>query len=213
MKDLIFCVITCKKFKARQEALKQTWLRYQNYIFLSDEEKEDSINITEVEGHASGEIKQLDSFKFIKNKNLDYNWYFFCDDDTFVNVKNVKELIFKLSPFLSYGNVLSFERDPNNPCWNKHGRDLKYFSGGSGFLISNLTLNILAGKEMNTQSGYGDLSLGLYMKKFMLGLEDVESFHKDRPEIFNHSLDQMKNSYTYHYIKPEQMVELYNLLK
>jgi hypothetical protein len=212
MNDLIFCIITCKNFKARQEALKETWLKNQKYIFLSDEEKEDSLNITEIQGHASGEIKQLDSFKHIKNKKLDYNWYFFCDDDTFVNVKNLRELIFKLSPFLSYGNILSFERDPLNPCWNKYGTNLRYLSGGSGFFISNSTLNILANKDMSPQSGYGDLTLGLYMKKFMLDINHIDGLYKDKPEAFNHSLEQIKNAYTYHYIKPEEMIKLSKIL-
>lgn len=143
---------------------------------------------------------------------LSTEWYFFCDDDTYVSVKNLNTLIKNLNNINSLGELITHDKTPENPIFSKYDRDFQYYSGGAGFLIHKNNLHKLA-KFESFNSGYGDVSIGLNMKKHNISMIHSSRFHSQHfnfPEYKN-VLD--KNDITFHYIRDvEDCIFLQNLI-
>lgn len=208
---ILFCILTTNKYRdTRQAALKKTWLQGVDYFFASDINDGDQICLSSKTDHASAEEKQLGSIIHAFDKMPEYDYYFFCDDDTFVNKQNLEFL--RRLELDCVGSVLSEELDPMNPLWRDIlYRGFRYFSGGAGFILNRATLAKCAVYLKNSEwpnTRYGDISVGIILEK--VGVVPLHSplFNKDAPEKmggFNPS------AITYHYIKEDKMYELQNL--
>lgn len=119
---ILYVILTADKFFGKQELQKNTWLKFvgekDEYIYLNSLSKhEDSYDNVPLK--YSYFIRDFHRFN-------EFDWVFFCDDDTFVFPK-------KLSHLLSY-------QDAKKPIMI--GRTGTYqgwtvCSGGAGFAVSN----------------------------------------------------------------------------
>lgn len=209
MDNIFFNIISTQKFiNTRQKHLKETWLKnIKNYIFASDIDNDDNIKLSDKHDHSSGEEKQINIFNYLlKNKKFDY--YFFCDDDTFVNIKILNKYLLTFDQN-NAGNILSRARDPLNPQWLTTP-SLQYFSGGAGFILNREIVETIANNLFLRQDNrYGDVSLGIIMDKLNISLNHSDLFNKDTPENLKHDIKNIKNSLTYHYVRDDMMYKLH----
>lgn len=205
MKTLFSILTTSKYRETRQRQLKETWLAGRDYFFASDVDDGDQIKLSDRQDHASAEEKQLFSFGYIVKNYPSYDRYFFCDDDTFVNVK-LYDLIDEAMPENS-GHVLSQITDPRNPLWAKRP-DFSYFSGGAGFILSQNAVKAIAEYVpfYNERTKYGDISVGIIMDKLGIPKRHNVIFNKDTPESYGHRKNDIRLKLTYHYVKDHNVL-------
>lgn len=215
-------VLTCEKYhNSRVVAIDNTWGKEIDVIYLSD------INICNKfigypelpRGYENIYHKYI---KFFKDYNFTEDWYFFCDDDTFVNVDKLKTLIMYNEFPVCIGLVFPlYNRNYNGfpISGDRTHLPLDYPSGGAGFLL-NLSAIKCIKKYFNTisdfdipKSYYGDVTIGFWIRNSGIKLLNVNGFWWTNPKILNHTDEQIKNSYTYHYVDELLMYELHNKIK
>lgn len=211
--DIFFSILSCKDFiSTRQKHLKSSWVQNIKYMFASDITTEDNVMLTTQTGHISAEIKQLESLNYILKNHANFEWYFFCDDDTFVNVENLINYLNSLPEHISnIGKVLSSETDPMNPTWKAFNKGFKYYSGGAGFAIRKDLLTKLSCKKLYITTKYSDVSMGLLLADE--SLHDCNLLNCNIPVVENHTIEQIKKSITYHYVKDDLMCSLGEITK
>jgi hypothetical protein len=133
-----------------------------------------------------------------------YEWFFFCDDDTFVNTKNLEKNIDLFDKNKINGNIL-------NGTWSRD-KELKYCSGGAGYLIHKTVLSKLSTTIKMTGSGYSDVSLGICARELGIDFINYDGFKSQSPDYYEREIDTIKNMFTYHYISSDTMIEMYNLI-
>lgn len=201
----LFVILTASKFRdTRQKALRETWLKGQNHLFASDELGYNTLSLSSKKGHASAEEKQINAIRYVANHSIQggVDRVFFCDDDTFVNVRNLNESV------VNCGHVLSEVTDPENPLW-KVRPGFRYYSGGAGFVLDIESVKKIAALEIGSWTGFGDIKVGEMMARAGLEPNNHHSFFKDSPEHFGHSAQVIKSALTYHYIDPNSMRRLW----
>lgn len=154
---------------------------------------------------------------FLKNLDLDYDWYVFIDDDTFIFPDRIQKIVsqFNKNDYLYIGHLLT------------HLRDLQYMSGGAGFIISKPTYLLLkkfiSNSNMNSiqkkfyEQLYGDVSFGIWIKLIN------EKQHNNKIKLFNnpnfkpnkHNDEcELGNCVTFHYVTTREHFEnYYKLMK
>lgn len=194
-------VLTTHKNENRQRFILNTWGKdLSNLIFWTDKPNEIGLQIplTENDSYRSGAEKQVRSLNRIKDENTPISnskWIFFCDDDTFVNYKNLVKFCQNADENNNYGHTAnSFDGD----------RSMFYFSGGAGFLISNKNLKLNTYLDFIPSIDWGDVHVGIWLKKNKNTLIHEEKFNNHSPETMNKTdLKVIKEQITFHYIKTE----------
>jgi hypothetical protein len=219
-----------KKPLEQLEAVRKTWAKDVDYVMLGDPSQQggDIISYPEVPEN-NYDYLWIKYLAFIKRNEFTKDWYFFCDDDTFVNVKNLKTVLEKYDPTqnVCIGSKCILNKDGTDRFGTPtgflmetiKGKDvslpLTHPSGGSGFALSKKTLQLL--KEYlkgNKDIGYCykvDAALAFWLTKINTELIHVDEFYGNVPGHFNHTEEDIKKNITYHYIKQEQMYDLYKL--
>lgn len=198
----LFCILSTAAYKnTRQKSLRETWLRGQEFFFASDEDGDSSVRLSFRSDYRSAEDKQINALKYISENRRGYDRVFFCDDDTFINVRNIGDRV-------NCGSVLSKESDPMNPLF-KRMPDFSYYSGGAGFILDMETVVRLSRLVPDFKSGYGDVTVGILMRHLGIKANNDPLFFKDSPEKFGHGDDMIRRAISYHYIKPENMAVLH----
>ena len=148
MKNVICFVLSTQKYEDRIDRIERTWSKNITTIFYSDHEVLDRniINVHDEKSYRAAEMKQYKVLNLIKTMPhivSKYDWVCFTDDDTFLNVKKLNEIVQTFDENKCYGDVLSYQNDPRNPMFQRSDipKDLRYPNGGSGFLISVKTIN------------------------------------------------------------------------
>lgn len=227
MKKVLYAIKTTKKYQERIDAILSTWASDANdYIFYSDhEDKEKNVIISSTDSsYLSGTLsKTLWFFNNLKNifvtdqNNIldEYDWIFFVDDDTFVNVKKTQEFIETIEVNSAYGHMFTPKKDSGNPIWGMYKNiindDDGYHSGGAGYLISTQSL-----KDINFID-YGiifdDATVGVNLLRNGVNLIHDERFNPDLPESLGKDGSDIVDQLTYHHISPEKMIQLNGYLK
>ena len=142
--------------------------------------------------------------RFFQNMTIDYDWYVFIDDDTFLNIKNLNKFLNRFDRNKKYciGKRIM---DTTNNEYLMHG--------GSGFIISRPIYNELIEYIRNIEdeklllvSRHGDHCMG----KWLININDIEYIHDDRFHEFMHSINsELDNFFSYHYLKYERDFEFY----
>lgn len=104
--DKIFIAITsCKKNRYKRELCRETWLKdlpknvnYSFFIGVEDDEEyqndeEDVICLNVNDEYNYLPAKVLSILKFVNSNIDDYNWFCKCDDDTFIRVNKLQEIL------------------------------------------------------------------------------------------------------------------------
>ena len=203
MKKILICLMTTQKNKDRQNNIKNTWLKNSQveYLFYSDHEdvEHNIIKVSNRTDYHSNEEKHINCLNYVLQNKLNYEWYYFCDDDTFVNVNNLFNFIDKCEKNKIYGSVINYKNSPENPIYNKILKNIQYPSGGAGYLINNLILKSFE-EFKNYNVGFSDVSFGINMhNKFEI--VDPNLFFSQAPEFYKHNYEEKLNSISYHYIK------------
>ena len=134
-----------------------------------------------------------------------YEWFFFCDDDTFVNTKNLENDFEIFDKNKINGSVLE-------GTWSRD-KTLNYCSGGAGYLIHKTLLEKVSKNIKSGDSGYSDVTLGICLREMGIENKNFDKFHSQSPKFYNFENETIKHEFTYHYIQSDDMVILYELLK
>lgn len=204
MEKIIYFVMTSEKYLDRQKNVSETWGKDVNLYFYSDgnKDKSNKIEVTDKNDYWSLEEKHINIFKYLKDNFLDEEWFFFCDDDTFVNTKKLKEFVKTCDVNSAYGCLIN--------CWPKM-KDLFYHSGGGGVLLHRKILNILCEKIHHKNTMFADVTLGLNLIECDIKLMSDEKFHSEKPSDYQINKNEIKDNITFHHIKTfDEMLELYN---
>lgn len=189
MKKIIYFLLTTEKYTERQENILNSWGNNVDLFFYSEHE-DPTRKVLKVCDENNVEIKQISIFKLIKeNFYNNYEWYFFGDDDTFVNTKYLNSVLENLNPEFVHGSDIF-------GCWN----DLHYPSGGAGFLIHNSILNNFFDSK-NFNVGYGDVTFGLNMKEKNIRIQNNEKFLSQHLDYYKIPHQKANEYLTFHYVK------------
>lgn len=225
MNKVLFAIKTTKQYESRVDAIFNTWLKgVEDYIFYS-EHKDTNKNIIKVcdDGSYGGlEIKGLNFFNLLPNIETDsgekildiYDWVFFVDDDTFVNVNMLNEFIQTANKNVAYGEIFTYETHPSNPMFSvpTFNKNTKWYSGGAGLLIHTSSLKKVDYFE-NYNTRHDDVSIGINLGKSGIQFVDSNLFRSQPPEFWGDQDTEVLKKITYHHITEVRMCELYSLLK
>lgn len=225
-----YITITCEKYHStRVQSIRDTWGKNQDVVFLSD------INISpDIIGfdylRKGYENIWMKYAEILKNwTDFTYDWYFFTDDDTFVNVKNINNLLTNYSVddkicigVLGVLNADATDRDGNYTGFplhtikgNQTELPLTYASGGAGFILSVESIKII-NKYLNTVQDVprcynSDVTIGFWIRNCGIKTINTEGFWWTNPTELQHDVDMIRKSYTYHYVDEKMMCELFNI--
>jgi hypothetical protein len=216
MNNVHYFLLTTEKNIKRRNIILNTWLKNKNYIFFSDTQnlKEKILKTSERDDYYSNEEKFINGLNYIlknKNKFEDFEWFMFCDDDSYVNEKNLLLNIHNFDKTKFIGFVLNKQNDPQNKIFIDN--NFEYLSGGAGILI-NKKLLFKIEQFINYNTNWSDVSFGFFLKNNKFELENCSLFNANNFDKLGHSIEEIKKQITYHYIKEKDEIEfLYELEK
>ena len=149
------------------------------------------IKVSNNSTYYSGEEKQINIINNFPKNKLNYDWYVFVDNDSFVNTKKIYEIIENFIPDHVYGSTCN--------CW-PGDKNLHYCLGGAGIFISNLVLKRIIGKLTHNPVPWGDLSLGINLKRLNINMINDDRLHSQPPSFYKINDEDIKNNATFHYI-------------
>ena len=207
MKRILYVILHTKKHESRFTNLVNTWLQNQDYVFYSDHEDLDNniIKVTDNDSYHSNEPKFVSVVNNLPEKYLNYEWYFFVDNDTFVNTKKLESMLDTFDTNVLHGQkIYSWSKDKTMP----------YLSGGAGMLVHHTKYQHMRENFRNYNTGYSDVSLGYYMREYGIECVDDGIFWSQPPEFWKINMSEINHHVSFHYIKEyNQMVEMYNLCR
>lgn len=184
---LLYVIITGSMFKDRVKNIKKTWCKNVDYILYSDHEDniENIIKVSDRNDYHSNEEKQIN---MINQLSESYDWFFFCDDDTFVNTKLINKMLNLVNKSYVYAEILNENNNPDNPIFKNPILPIgfNYMAGGSGYLISNETIKKIKPFK-NYNVGYSDVSIGLNLYYNNIEIKDM-SIYNENYKISYHSI-------------------------
>lgn len=206
MKKVLFVILHGFLNKERCDIIKKTWGIGQNLLFYSDYDDQNNnvIKVSDRTDYHSNEEKHVNVLNYLA-KNIKYEWFMFCDDDTFVDTEKIINKLDFLDKNKVHGSVMN--------CWPKD-KSLYYCSGGAGYLIHKSLLSTIGEKIKVMNTGYSDVTLGLFLRENGIGIINHEDFRSQPPSYFNYTDEEISKYTTFHYVKNiEEMLKLTNLMK
>ena len=93
MKKILYAILhTCIR-PERYDGVVNSWGQNVDFLFYSDcdDEEKKIVKQSNDSSYASNELKHVNVIKYLEDNDYQYEWFFFCDDDTFVNTKNLEK--------------------------------------------------------------------------------------------------------------------------
>jgi len=201
-----YIILTCEKYlNTRAKWVLENSLHKvdkKDIYFLSCETKEPNIYGWNTPDNYDG--CPMKYIKFFQNMTLDYDWYFFMDDDTFIFTDRLNEFISKY--------------DKNEPLYIGNRCESYsfpiYMCGGSGFLLTKpLYLSLIQFIRQNREdelvkSVYGDLLIGLWLTDLKKTVIEINAFNS----TLHKNDDELNTCISFHYLKNEDHYKFYKLL-
>lgn len=225
--NIKFITITCEKYHdTRVKKVRETWGKSQDISFLSDFNLGDDIIGFDYLKRGYENI-WLKYYELLKNYNdFSHDWYFFTDDDTFVNISSVEKLLkgYNTNSPICIGHVGRLNPNGTDMDGNQTGfpmhtivgnayLPITYVSGGAGFILSKKAMQLICDyikKERNIPGSYNsDVTFGFWVRNAGINISDIKGFWWTNPKELNHNDIIIKNSYTYHYVNEDMMEEIY----
>jgi hypothetical protein len=208
-----YIISTCEKYiSTRVVYQKETFLKYvanEDIYYLSG--KADEPN--RIFGWDVPDDPQnilLKYTEFFKNITLDYDWYVFIDDDTFVFPNRIEKMIkenkYNPNDNIYVGKIL----DHIEADWGL------YMSGGAGYIISrNIYEHFLEIVREGTHEKIfrhwcDDLCIGLWIQELAKTQKVLTINNNDFYIELNESEDDIYKAITFHHLKQKEHYELYN---
>jgi hypothetical protein len=214
MKPLFIMLLTTHKNKLNQENCILTWLDgFEDYAFTTDTSTEvgNQWEVTDDDSYNSNAIKTINTFqKLVKEKYYDkYEWFFYCDDDTCVNVKKILEFIQTADKNVVHSQCAH--------CWPVD-KSLLSISGGGGYLIHKNILKEKGYPELNPIPGsmFGDVQIALWLRENDIDRKHTQFIRGQTPEDCGFDINkkqdrnEMRNYMSFHYIKQKELMETVN---
>jgi len=203
--SIAYIILTCEKnINTYVLWQKNTFLKNINkndiYYISAKNDSENSIyGWNTIDTYDSCPIKYM---YFIKNMDINYDWYLFIDDDSFCNTVGISEYLKKFdnSDKLYIGKIVY--------------NTIHYMTGGAGFILSKQLYNELKKYIINIDDEqklikniHGDMSLGLW-------LYNIKNIKYINASGFNQNMhsneNQLDNFLTFHYVKKLEHFEFYD---
>jgi hypothetical protein len=210
---IAYIISTCEKYiSTRVEYQKKTFLKYvsdEDIYYLSSKMNETNRifgwNVPDDPEHIL-----LKYTEFFKNISLDYDWYIFIDDDTFVFPNRIEKMInenrYNPKDNIYVGKIL----DHIQYEWGL------YMSGGAGYIVSrNLYEHFLKIVREETHEKIfrhwcDDLCIGLWILE-IAKFEPVTTINNDDFHIeMNESEESLYKAITFHHLKKKEHYDYYN---
>jgi hypothetical protein len=204
MNKILFVILHGSVYKNRYDNIIKTWGKNVDCIFYSDYEdiNKNIFKVSDRKDYNSNEEKHINSLSFVYNNFKNYEWFFFCDDDTFVNTDNLFNFLNDADKNYIHGTVLKGTY--------KNNLNLEYCSGGAGYLIHINILKIISENIKILNTGYSDVTLGLFLKENNIKHKHSDYFNTQPPNFYKINTLDTKKYITFHYIKTmEEMQTLY----
>lgn len=203
MKKILYLILHGEVYRERVFNVKNTWGKNEDCIFYSDYQdySNNIFKVCEDKTYHSNEKKFCSIPKSLDERYLDYDWYFFVDDDTFINTTLAKSFVNTLNDDEVYGEILNtWTPDPT----------LYYLSGGAGILIPKKIFLHLRENLENYKTGYSDVSLGFYFRKFNIKFNNSGLFKSQNPSFYNINEKNIKDYISFHYVKTYDEMKIFN---
>jgi hypothetical protein len=203
MKKILYCLLNGQLKNDRIKNVINTWGKDVDLIFYSDfEDLENNVyKVIDKQGYWDLEEKHINGIKFVGSNFKDYEWYFFGDDDTFVNTKKMNDFLNSCNEDVVYGLLIN--------CYPKN-ESLFYHSGGAGVLIHKKNLDIISQNIELKNTKFADVTLGMCLHENKINVDTDIRFKSEPPKFYKFNSDEIKNYITFHHINSfEEMMELY----
>lgn len=213
--NIIYNFQVCEKYhNTRTKALynticKEIQNRNEKFYLISGFNQFDDIpvlKLSETDDYHSAIEKTLQCFLYHKNNNTDFDFIFFGDDDTFINLNNLENFTRTIdkNKLAIYGSVhyMWFRQDDN--------KNKLFCTGGPGFIMNKKTFDVVTNsieKYKIRDMYHSDVSLAFNIHKYnsenneKIEFINVPGFEQDHRFIFENEKIQ-KSKYnkiiTYH---------------
>lgn len=189
LRNLVCFLMTTKKHTDRQDNILRSWGRNVEQYFYSEHHDPDR-KVIKVSDENDLVKKQSAIFWHIKKYFYDnYEWYFFGDDDTFVNTR------------LLLTDINKFSRDKVNGMTCLGWGWMPYPAGGAGFLINREIMPRFLDFTLYSDQVCSDVCVGINMRKVGVEMNHIDSFNQFR--ISDRPIADCYKYYTYHYVYKE----------
>ena len=213
---ILFIILTCEKYlETRCKWQKKTWINdikeISDYLFLSSKSNIES----KIYGYNTPDTYETAPIKYVeffKNYTLrDYDYLYFCDDDTYIDVERLERKITELKDFECYGRIGKVDYNPIIIDNGGKYFPITYPSGGAGFLITRNTFNkikyylqtqpypIFLNTDVTIGSWFQDININI-----IEGCDLLKSQNPDHPENNN-----IKDFISFHYCDENHFNDLY----
>jgi hypothetical protein len=204
MKSLLCVILHGSMHADRYENVMTTWGQNVPCLFYSDHDDAEKsiIKVSERTDYHSNEDKFVNVFQHIPEDKQTFDWYLFCDNDTFVNTSLLQATLEEFDEEKIYGQeIFTWPNDPS----------LGYPSGGGGILMSQKRLKHAIEHFHTYNVGYSDVSFGIYLREFNIELVNDKRFRSQPPEHYFIKIGDAPTYFTFHYITDlASMIKLYN---
>lgn len=210
--SILVCILHTHKNSSRYDNIVNTWGKNIDYLFYSDEEDltKNIYKVSNRSDYSSAQEKQVNIINQMPEQYLKYDWYFFCDDDTFLNVNKLRNILSKLDTNIVYGEIRN--------SWASD-RTLYYPMGGAGFLISkNIMFKIHGNFIDNSKYGiyHSDVTLGMNLRRLGVEMSPIREssidtkpnqldgcplLNSQNPSFYGIQDSDVYNYISFHYIK------------
>lgn len=224
----LFVVLTCDNYVGtRVDTIKNTWGKDANVIFLADTPINDTIIGYHTPQNYDGIQNKYISF-FTRYDFTKYDYYFFVDDDTFVNLKNYDIFNLPTKEYFSLQVTGLLDQNLNDLHGNYTGYPihkirgqgtylpLYHPSGGAGFVLNKNSVIRIQDYLNRTHpmdipiSGHSDVTIAFWMRNCEIEIVNCDKLNYDSPWSLGHDENKMKEALTYHYVSQEKMRYLYD---
>lgn len=205
----LFCIIHTQHQSDRYYNINNSWGNSIDYIFYSDHEdvSQKTYKVSKRSDYYSGQEKQIYIFRLLSERFNNYDWYIFCDNDTFINV-NLLHYHIRQNKFDTdkvHGSIINY--------WPQD-TTLYYPSGGAGFIMSKYIVHKLFNNDLMIHDNlpFGDVALGLNCRRLGIQFQNNDLFRSQSPEFYNISDNDVHKYISFHYItQANRMIELHKL--
>jgi hypothetical protein len=209
---IAYIILTCKKYlTTRVEYQKRSFLTHvlPNDIYFLSGQPDEKNKIYGWNTPDEYEKLPLKNIYFFKNMKLDYDWFVFMDDDTFVFPNRLEEFLKKYNATQSIWIGCILDHIQHSHC--------SYMSGGAGSVMSRSLYNLVY-EYVQTQPmekvhchWCDDVCKGLWIKDIQ-HIHDILFIHNSHFHCNMHTSEECEllQTITYHHLLTSEDYNFYN---
>lgn len=214
-KKVLYVILHTQHQPDRFDWITKTWVNGVDYIFISDKEdlEKNIIKVSDSSDYDSCEEKQINSANLLSSKELEFDFYFFCSNDNFVNTKKMDEFIQYCETDFVWGELDNAW--PSDPT-------LYFALGGAGVLVSKEIMKKINGTMQWANKSHpsafpSDVSMCINFVDKNIEIKNSELLHHQTFEHwcekhYPHNVidySKIKEHISFHYIKNFETMNLY----